>query len=84
MIKFLPYEETLGINLVQDVLRPTVATYVFQIQWGRPKEIIHFLKAGYVLPVLLKKPTGNEKRPEIPKKPAANDRADDDSHKNAK
>ena len=34
------------INPVQHFLRPTVATYVLQIQWKKPKDIFDLLKAN--------------------------------------
>ena len=40
------------INLVQHFLRPTVATYVFQIQWKKPKDIFDLLKSNLNIGVL--------------------------------
>ena len=39
-------------NPVQHSLRPTVATYVFQIQWKKPKDVFDLLKASLKIGVL--------------------------------
>ena len=41
------------INPVQDLLKSTVATYVFQIRWRKPVEIFDPLKANQNIGVLL-------------------------------
>ena len=49
--------------------------------WSSKSQLKHWRVARYVLPGLLRKPTDNERRQKILKKPAAMDRADEDPQK---